>query len=470
MPQLSKVRIVNFSYNDGARLIPDELYDFSKKDDVDALNALINMENGGGKTVLVQLMLQPMVPKVKVAERSIESFFEKGNRNCFILLEWIKDNSTEKLLTGIAMAASESSSADDDGRNGASVKYYTFYSNYSNYSSDFDIVNMPLSKKGENGKFIPAEFDKVRKLAKTSNGVLIYYASDDGPRWQKKLAEYGLIRSEWEMIAKLNIEEGGFAKFFSNFTTSDKLVDGLLIPTIEAKLRNHSRSKDDSSLSTMLIAYATQYAAQQEILREKESFEELVHCLDDLYPMAKDLWEADHNLDLCIRELFGFSDALEARLSACKAKQEQLTSDAEELDRQALKLEHERLSSLYYEAKSAFEEAVNILNQAQEAESKVNEQYSIEHHKQLVMECADYYRRLRQVTGELNALQDQIEAQEKGGENRQKIATLKYSVYTQVSDLQKKYRPEYGALQTNLQETYAKTQRHQKELATNQDE
>ena len=32
MPQISKIRIVNFQYNDGKRLIADELYDFESKD------------------------------------------------------------------------------------------------------------------------------------------------------------------------------------------------------------------------------------------------------------------------------------------------------------------------------------------------------------------------------------------------------------------------------------------------------
>lgn len=58
MPKIRKVRIVNFEYNDGKRLIADELYNFANRDDDDALNVLINLANGGGKSVLVQLMMQ----------------------------------------------------------------------------------------------------------------------------------------------------------------------------------------------------------------------------------------------------------------------------------------------------------------------------------------------------------------------------------------------------------------------------
>lgn len=53
MPQISKIRIVNFNYNDGNRFIPDELYDLASPDTGKALNTLFNLNNGGGKTVLV---------------------------------------------------------------------------------------------------------------------------------------------------------------------------------------------------------------------------------------------------------------------------------------------------------------------------------------------------------------------------------------------------------------------------------
>ena len=52
MPQISKIRIANFSYNDGKRLIADELFDFANKEDKNALNTLVNLKNGGGKSLL----------------------------------------------------------------------------------------------------------------------------------------------------------------------------------------------------------------------------------------------------------------------------------------------------------------------------------------------------------------------------------------------------------------------------------
>ena len=443
MPQISKVRIVNFNYNDGKRLIADELYDFASKEKDDALNVLINLANGGGKSVLVQLMMQPIIPKAKVAGRKIESFFNKASDHCFIPIEWIKDNSTEKLLTGIAMSASESSTTEDDSSRGMAVKYYTFYSNYNSYSSPYDVANMPLSKK-ENGRFVAAEFDAVRTLARKSNGVLNYYVADENPKWQKKLAEYGLIQNEWRMMEKLNSEEGGLSKFFGDFKTSDHLVDRLLIPTIESKL-NQTHSKEDNSLATMLLSYANQYASKQEVIREKEIYEAFSKELTALLPQAESLWNANDALEKCIRELFGFSDTLSAKLDECKSLQEKYASDIEELDRKSARIEHERASLMFYKAKEAFDLALKAYDEATSEEQRVSLQLENTTHKKLVLECAEYYQKLLRIDGELTAIRSEISRRESGGENGQEIAKLKYSVYVQICDLLSKCIPEAEA-------------------------
>ena len=129
MPQISKIRIVNFNYNDGNRFIPDELYDLTSPETGNALNTLFNLYNGGGKTVLVQLMMQPVHPKVMAGGRRIEDYFVHSGDHSFILLEWELDDSRDKLLTGIAIAASTSNTSDES-RRGNHIRYYTFKTIY----------------------------------------------------------------------------------------------------------------------------------------------------------------------------------------------------------------------------------------------------------------------------------------------------------------------------------------------------
>ena len=45
MPQISKIRIVNFNYNDGNLCIPDYLYDRSCPETGKAFNTLVSLNN-----------------------------------------------------------------------------------------------------------------------------------------------------------------------------------------------------------------------------------------------------------------------------------------------------------------------------------------------------------------------------------------------------------------------------------------
>jgi len=116
MPQINKIRIVNFGYNDGNRFIPDELYDLSS-DKGEALNSLFNLNNGGGKTVLVQLMMQPVHPRAMAGGRHIEEYFSRPGDHSFVLIEWNLDGSDDKLLTGIAIAGRASENTDESLQN-----------------------------------------------------------------------------------------------------------------------------------------------------------------------------------------------------------------------------------------------------------------------------------------------------------------------------------------------------------------
>ena len=268
MPQISKIRIVNFNYNDGNRFIPDELYDLASPDTGKALNTLFNLNNGGGKTVLVQLMMQPVHPKAMAGGRRIEDYFSHTGDHSYILLEWNLDGSKEKLLTGISIAASSSASTEEDKR-GNSVKYYTFTTHYDTFSA-YSISSLELSSN-DNGNYVPAQFDYVREKAKSSRGLLTYYSSDDAVKWAEFLAEYGIFRTEWESVIEvLNKDEGGLNQYFDEAKTSDKLIAKFFIPAIEQKLMSVASQGTDCSLETIvgIIEVITYLANALEILQQ----------------------------------------------------------------------------------------------------------------------------------------------------------------------------------------------------------
>ena len=120
MPRINRIRIINFSYNNDSRHIQDETFNFHGGE-----NALLSLANGGGKSVLVQLCFQPIVPEIKIQGRRINAFFRKKRLPAYVLIEWKLDAAGGYLLTGIGMVSAEVSGVEDEKNR---VKYFTFTS------------------------------------------------------------------------------------------------------------------------------------------------------------------------------------------------------------------------------------------------------------------------------------------------------------------------------------------------------
>ena len=98
MPVINRVRFVNVTYDN--RNIKDCIFDM-----YGGCDALMNLSNGGGKSVMVQLMFQPVIPGASIGDRNIFSYLPKNDTPIHIIIEWVLDNTEPKQysLTGICM-------------------------------------------------------------------------------------------------------------------------------------------------------------------------------------------------------------------------------------------------------------------------------------------------------------------------------------------------------------------------------
>ena len=430
MPQISKIRIVNFSFNDGNRFIPDELYDLADESD-NALNSLFNLNNGGGKTVLVQLMMQPVNPKAMAGGRHIEEYFSHPGNHSFVLIEWTTDGSKQKLLTGIAIAASISNSSDE--QRGNAIKYYTFKTVYDNYSP-YSIASLELSKS-ENGKFVVAPFDFVRDKAKASKGVLEYYSSDDSVKWAEVLSEYGILRSEWEnVIETLNKDEGGLNQYFDDAKTSDKLISKFFIPAIEQKMKSVATKGTDGSLETMLISYAKKISEKEAVIQERDTNKRLLATLSELNDMSDQLYTINDRLGDSIGEACGFKAALMKKISAIETEIAQIDSEIKGLDELLEHIDYEEKSKVYYLAEEKLKTAKLAYEERKvELEACKAEVDRLQHEEDL-LQCAKLYGQIKAEEGKIAELKKLISDRENDSEDAERIASLKYSVLTKAKE------------------------------------
>ena len=66
MPRISRIRVTNIQYDYAKKQFPDLILDFAEKD------ALVLLTNGGGKTLLLQLIMQVVLPNERLGAKDRE--------------------------------------------------------------------------------------------------------------------------------------------------------------------------------------------------------------------------------------------------------------------------------------------------------------------------------------------------------------------------------------------------------------
>lgn len=425
MPSIRKIRIVNFRFNEGAKLIPDEIF-CTENAEGKPINTLLNLDNGGGKSVIVQLLLQPVCPKAKVQNRNISDYFQKGTDHAFVLLEWSLDGSSNSLLTGIALAAS--TTADDENES-KTVRYYTFIHDYTRSGDKLDLINLPLTER--TGSHIRSmSFDELRKYLQ--NKKVEYYPSDSHSQrhYQKRLEEYGILHTEWEnILVRINAVEGGITKFFEEYRTADRLLDKFIIPGV---MPNDKASAED--LEEMFVHYANSYAGQEENLRLQSQIKAFTEKLQGILPFLKNMWNAEDARIQAIRLLADHLFTLDHNIKLESDKQAQLEKTITNLKAKLHHIKAEKASKEFYLAQESFDEAVKQLEKFRLLKEDTENRRNKYDHLVKVLNAAKEYAELLEQQNEEKALTAQIKELEQGTQDS-RILSLKYSLSLLAAEL-----------------------------------
>ena len=462
MPAIRKIRIVNFRFNDGAKLIPDEVF-CTENAEGKPIDTLLNLDNGGGKSVIVQLLLQPVCPKAKVQNRNISDYFQKGTDHAFVLIEWALDGSSNSLLTGIALAAS--TTADDENES-KTVRYYTFMHDYTRTGDKLDLLNLPLTER--TGSHIrPMSFDELRKYLQ--NKKVEYYPSDSLHRYQKRLEEYGILHTEWEnILVRINAVEGGITKFFEEYRTADSLLDRFIIPGVMPDDAASAEAPEE-----MFVNYANSYAGQEENLRLQSQIKSFNEKLQGILPLIKNMWDAEDARIQAIRLLADHLFTLEHHIGLDRNRQAQLEKTIADLNAKMNHIKAEKASKAFYLAKDSFDKAAQQLEECklQKEEAKTRcDKYS---HIINVLNAAKEYAELLEQKNEKEALTAQIREFDKGTQDS-RFLSLKSTLSLMTAELKQQTerdlvqenaaRKEQSDTLRNIQEKLSRlTEQHSKE-------
>ena len=451
MPKLRRMRIVNLQYNKGNVLIPDEIWDFGE----DSKSTLIHMENAGGKTTSIHVGIQPIIPRAKIGEREIECYFIKPTDHSFVVLEWNLDNSDRKLMTGIAMAAGDT--VNQDGDKTPRIKYYTFLSTYTvDEDREDTLIGLPLSRKDENGNFVAAAYDDVRALSKRLN-TLEKYSSEDRVRWREKLAEYGISQEEFQVCAEINYVESGVSGIFetSDVKSSDGLINKLFLPRIDKKCKSHVDIKEDTSLESMLEAYAIEDMSLESQISERTNLAAYANELVSINKSVDALWGKNEEFIKAKAGLFGFMKALRSERERLESRIEELKSEIVAIEEEQRRIRHEKASAAFYTADKqhkAISEQVSIAN---ENLDKADKNLHCAEHRRDIIECARDAKEIRALENKIQALMKTISDLENNSDMAKTLKSLKYSVKVAVAKELDTAKPQQAELESKQKELEA---------------
>lgn len=252
MPQINRIRVNNVKYNFGTQVYDDFMMRFSCK------NTIYDLANGGGKSVLMLLLLQNLIPNCTLDEKQpIEKLFRTsgGSNTIHSLIEWkldpcyMRDN-YKYMTTGFcARKAKEEDGAKDT----ANIEYFNYCIFYREFG-DNDIKNLPLSNGNERITYQGLK-NYLRDLEKNDFSVEVKIFERKGD-YQNFISRYGLFESQWEIIRGINKTEGHVRTYFeTNYKTGRKVVEDLLIEEIIQKSFNNKTgiSGEENDMAQTLL-------------------------------------------------------------------------------------------------------------------------------------------------------------------------------------------------------------------------
>lgn len=90
MPRINRIRVTNIQYDYSKKQFPDLLLDLSERD------TLVLLTNGGGKTLLLQLLMQVVLPNERLQGRRISELLESSKYTGHVAVEWLLDRAGDQ--------------------------------------------------------------------------------------------------------------------------------------------------------------------------------------------------------------------------------------------------------------------------------------------------------------------------------------------------------------------------------------
>ncbi|MDG6876923.1 hypothetical protein ACQR3C_08140 [Clostridium perfringens] len=439
MSKINKLRFVNLNYNHNTMKIDDETFY------LDGQDTMLNLRNGGGKSVLVQMVMAPLVNKRYRAlkDRTFESYFTT-NTPTYIMIEWILDDGAGYLLTGM-MVRKKDVLSDEDSKDKLDI--INFIHEYKE-KNEYDIKRIPIVEIN-NGKKMVKSFLNSKKLfeeLKKNKEVRFNYYDMNNPvttkNYFEKLQEYKINHKEWETIIKqINLKESGLSELFIKAKDSSGLVKSWFLPAVENKLR-----KDEDRIKNyrnLVKRYIEQYKANKANIDKKEKIE-LFNKL------SEDIKNSCDEFILTIEERKGLENKIANIIRILKNNYEDKENEEKELEclinqlvEKIAELFYEEYSIKIYRKEDKIEELEEYVKELDNLVNKSEEEKKALNRKNEILECSKIHKEYQSRSQELQSLESELKIlTKKKDDNTPHINNIGFTIREilnkEISDMKEK--------------------------------
>lgn len=234
-------------------------------------STLVSLKNGGGKSVLIQMMMAVFVHKKyrDAKDRPFESYFTSPKPS-FILIEWNLDRGAGNLLTGLMVRRNQS----DHDENNDPLELISMISFYKE-PCICDINHLPVVEKSKK-EMVLKNFGACKQLFdsyKKDNSLTFFYydmnMQAQSKQYFSKLKEYNIDYKEWEkIIKKVNLKESGLSDLFSDCKDEKGLVEKWFLETVEEKLSSENNRMNE--FQNIIDKHVRQYSENESKIKRRD--------------------------------------------------------------------------------------------------------------------------------------------------------------------------------------------------------
>ncbi len=344
MSKINAVRLINLNYNNNSIRISDETFRFNGE------STLLSLRNGGGKSVLVQMMMAPFVHRryQNAKDRPFAGYFTT-NKPTFILVEWKLDQGAGYVLTGMMVRRSQ----EIDEAHQDELEIVNFISEYKEQCQQ-DIAHLPVVEKTKKDITLKgfAACRQLFEIWKRERRIPFFYYDMDNAsqsrQYFSKLAEYQIHYKEWEgIIKKVNLKESGLSDLFADCRDEKGLVEKWFLEAVENKLnQDRNRMKE---FQDIMEKYTGQYKDNRSKIQRRDTIRAFGQEAGQVRETALYYRDVTGKLEGQKGRIADFIYRLHELENRERANAEMAGRQMEELERQINALEYEKLSGEFYD-------------------------------------------------------------------------------------------------------------------------